>query len=157
MASRIIYVPFDHLHREYGALKNADPKTDVIAMVESLRMTSGRQWHPIRLHFLISSARHFAQSLQAEGFAVHYEKAKTTIDGLKTIKKLHPDAPVLCAEPSSFKQYEALKEFGVSFIANDLFLTSRTDFAAWAGGQKSFLMENFYRAQRVRLNVLIEG
>jgi deoxyribodipyrimidine photolyase-related protein len=53
MASRIIYVPFDHLHREYGALKNADRKTDVIAMVESLRMTSGRQWHPIRLHFLI--------------------------------------------------------------------------------------------------------
>jgi deoxyribodipyrimidine photolyase-related protein len=157
MASRIIYVPFDHLHREYGALKNADPKTDVIAMVESLRMTSGRQWHPIRLHFLISSARHFAQSLQAEGFTVHYEKAKTTIDGLKTIKKLHPDAPVLCAEPSSYKQYEALKEFGVSFVANDLFLTSRADFAAWAGGQKSFLMENFYRAQRVRLNVLVEG
>ena len=34
MASRIIYVPFDHLHRGYGALKTADPKTDVIAMVE---------------------------------------------------------------------------------------------------------------------------
>jgi deoxyribodipyrimidine photolyase-related protein len=37
MASRIIYVPFDHLHRGYGALKTADPKTDVIAMVESAR------------------------------------------------------------------------------------------------------------------------
>jgi deoxyribodipyrimidine photolyase-related protein len=157
MASRIIYVPFDHLHREYGALKNADRKTDVVAMVESARMTSGRKWHPIRLHFLISSARHFAQSLQAEGFTVHYEKAPTTIDGIKKIKGLYPDAPVVCAEPSSFKQYEALKEFGVSFVANDLFLTSRTDFAKWAGGQKSFLMENFYRAQRVRLDVLVEG
>jgi deoxyribodipyrimidine photolyase-related protein len=157
MASRIIYVPFDHLHREYGALKKADQKKDVIAFVQSARMTSGRQWHPIRLHFLISSARHFAQSLREDGFTVHYEKAPTTIDGLKKIKGLYPDAPVVCAEPSSFKQYEALKEFGVSFIANDLFLTSRADFAAWAGGQKSFLMENFYRAQRVRLNVLVEG
>ena len=157
MASRIIYVPFDHLHREYGALKSADPKTNVVAIVESARMTSGRQWHPIRLHFLISSARHFAQSLREDGFTVHYEKAKTTIDGLKKIKGLYPDAPVVCAEPSSFKQYEALKKFGVSFIANDLFLTSRTDFATWAGGQKSYLMENFYRAQRVRLNVLVEG
>ncbi len=157
MASRIIYVPFDHLHREYGALKNADRKTDVVAMVESARMTSGRKWHPIRLHFLISSARHFAQSLQAEGFTVHYEKAPTTIDGIKKIKGLYPDALVVCAEPSSFKQYEALKEFGVSFVSNDLFLTSRTDFATWASGQKSFLMENFYRAQRVRLNVLVEG
>ena len=157
MASRIIYVPFDHLHRSYGALKNADPKTDVIAMVESARMTTVRAWHPMRLFFLISSARHFAESLRSEGFTVHYEKASTTIDGLKKIQGLLPGAPIVCAEPSSFKQYAALKEFGVSFVANDFFLTSRADFALWAGAQKSFLMENFYRAQRVRLNVLVEG
>jgi deoxyribodipyrimidine photolyase-related protein len=157
MASRIIYVPFDHLHRGYGALKTADPKTDVIAMVESARMTTGRVWHPMRLFFLISSARHFAESLRSEGFTVHYEKAPTTIDGLTKIQRLLPGAPIVCAEPSSFKQYAALKDFGVSFVANDFFLTSRNDFALWAGAQKSFLMENFYRAQRVRLNILVEG
>jgi deoxyribodipyrimidine photolyase-related protein len=126
-------------------------------MVESARMTTGRAWHPMRLFFLISSARHFAESLRSEGFTVHYEKAPTTIDGLKKIQGLVPGAPIVCAEPSSFKQYAALKDFGVSFIANDFFLTSRADFALWAGAQKSFLMENFYRAQRVRLNVLVEG
>ena len=157
MTSRIIYVPFDHLHRGYGALKNADSKTDVIAMVESARMTTGRAWHPMRLFFLISSARHFAEFLRSEGFTVHYEKAPTSIDGLKKIQKLYPESSVLCAEPSSFKQYEALKAFGVSFVPNDFFLTSRSDFAEWAGSQKSFLMENFYRAQRVRLNFLVEG
>ena len=31
---RIIYIPFDHLHRTFGALKGADPAVDVIAMVE---------------------------------------------------------------------------------------------------------------------------
>jgi deoxyribodipyrimidine photolyase-related protein len=157
MASSIIYVPFDHLHRGYGVLKNADPKTDVIAMVESARMTTGRAWHPMRLFFLISSARHFAEYLRSEGFTVHYEKAPTTIDGLTKIQRLLPGAEIVCAEPSSFKQYAALKEFGVSFVANDFFLTSRADFALWASGQKSFLMENFYRAQRVRLNVLVES
>ena len=157
MASRIVYVPFDHLNRGYGALKNADPKTDVIAIVESARMTTGRAWHPMRLFFLISSARHFAESLRSEGFTVHFEKAPTTIDGLKKIQGLFPGAPIVCAEPSSFKQYAALKDFGVSFVANDFFLTSRADFALWARAQKSFLMENFYRAQRVRLNVLVEG
>ena len=157
MASRVIYVPFDHLNRGYGALKTADPKNDVIAMVESARMTSGRAWHPMRLFFLISSARHFTESLRSEGFTVHYEKAATTIDGLKKIQGLVPGAPIVCAEPSSFKQYAALKEFAVSFVANDFFLTSRADFTLWAGAQKSFLMENFYRAQRVRLNILVEG
>jgi deoxyribodipyrimidine photolyase-related protein len=157
MASRIIYLPFDHLHRGYGALKNADPKNDVIAMVESARMTSGRRWHPMRLFFLISSARHFAESLRNEGFTVHYEKAATTVDGLKKIQEQIPGGPIICAEPSSFRQYAALKEFGVTFVANDFFLTSRADFALWAGAQKSFLMENFYRAQRVRLKVLVES
>ena len=52
---RIIYIPFDHLHRKFGALKEADPKTDVIAFVESARMTTGRNWHTERLFFLISS------------------------------------------------------------------------------------------------------
>ena len=132
MASRIVYVPFDHLNRGYGALKNADPKTDVIAMVESARMTTGRAWHPMRLFFLISSARHFAESLRSEGFTVHYEKAPTTIDGLKKTQGLVPGAPIVCTEPSSFRQYAALKDFGVSFVANDFFLTSRADFALWA-------------------------
>ena len=67
---RIIYIPFDHLHRNYGALNGADPKHDVIAIVESARMTTGRNWHKERIFFLISSARHFAKSLEIEGFQV---------------------------------------------------------------------------------------
>jgi deoxyribodipyrimidine photolyase-related protein len=154
---RIIYIPFDHLHRGYGALKEANPSEDLIAMVESARMTSGRSWHPERLFFLISSARHFAQELRDEGFTVIYEKAPTTIDGLTKIQSLNKDLPIVCAEPSSFRQYQALKDYGVTFIENDFFLTSRTHFGLWAGTQKSFLMETFYRAQRLRLDVLIEA
>jgi deoxyribodipyrimidine photolyase-related protein len=154
---RIIYVPFDHLHRNFGALKGADPKTDLIAFVESARMTTGRNWHKERLFFLISSARHFAQSLQDEGFIVEYEKAPTTIDGLKTIQAKHKISEVICAEPSSFRQFEALQKHGVSFVANDFFLTPRPLFSEWASGQKSYLMESFYRAQRLRLGILIEG
>ena len=155
--SRIIYIPFDHLHRNYGALKDADPKTDVIAFVESARMTTGRNWHTERLFFLISSARHFAQALQQEGFTVEYIKAATTIAGLKEVAQKHKDPQIVCAEPSSFRQFEALKEFGVEFVPNDFFLTPRPLFLQWASEQKSYLMENFYRKQRTRLNILMEG
>jgi deoxyribodipyrimidine photolyase-related protein len=155
--SRIIYIPFDHLHRNYGALKDADPSHDVIAFVESARMTTGRNWHKERLFFLISSARHFAQSLEQEGFTVEYVKAATTIDGLNSISKKHKELPIICAEPSSFRQFEALQKYGVEFVANDFFLTPRTLFAQWAADQKSYLMENFYRKQRTRLNILMEG
>ncbi len=154
---RIIYIPFDHLHRKFGALKGANPQEDVIVLVESARMTTGRNWHKERLFFLISSARHFAQSLEEEGFSVEYVKAATTIDGLKVVEKKYPKLPIVCAEPSSFRQFEALKEYGVSFIENDFFLTPRPLFMDWAKDQKSFLMESFYRKQRVRLGVLMNG
>jgi len=154
--NRIIYIPFDHLHRNYGALKKANPKEDVIALVESARMTTGRNWHKERIFFLISSARHFAKELQSQGFTVEYVKSATTIDGLKTIQAKHKLTDVICAEPSSHRQFAALKEFGATFVPNDFFLTPRPLFEDWAGSQKSFLMENFYRLQRSRLNILIE-
>ena len=154
---RIIYLPFDHLHRDYGALKGADPKNDLIVLVESARMTTGRNWHKERLFFLISSARHFAKSLELEGFTVEYVKAATTVDGIKSVLKKHKGLPIICAEPSSFRQFAALQEFGVEFVENDFFLTPRPLFRAWADSQKSYLMESFYRKQRVRLNILMEG
>jgi deoxyribodipyrimidine photolyase-related protein len=154
---RIIYIPFDHLHRKFGALKGANPQEDVIVLVQSARMITGRTWHKERLFFLISSARHFAQSLEEEGFSVEYVKAGTTIDGLKVVEKKYPNLPIVCAEPSSFRQFEALKDYGVGFIENDFFLTPRPLFMDWAKDQKSFLMESFYRKQRVRLGVLMNG
>jgi deoxyribodipyrimidine photolyase-related protein len=154
---RIIYIPFDHLHRNFGALKGANPKEDVIALVESARMTTGRNWHKERLFFLISSARHFAKSLEGEGFTVEYVKAATTIDGLSEIAEKHKSLPITCAEPSSFRQFEALKNHGVNFVENDFFLTPRPLFSAWASDQKSYLMESFYRAQRIRLGILVAG
>ena len=154
---RIIYIPFDHLHRKFGALKDSDPKDDLIVLVESARMTTGRNWHKERLFFLISSARHFAKSLEDEGFTVEYVKAATTVAGLKIVQKNYPKLPIACAEPSSFRQFEALKAHGVIFVENDFFLTPRPLFHSWAKDQKNYLMESFYRKQRTRLNILMEG
>jgi len=152
---RILYIPFDHLNKTKGVLKDLDKKNDLVVLVESKRMTSGRPWHKERLFFLISSARHFAQELRDSGVSVEYVKAESTIAGLDSVKKRYGDLPVYCAEPSSFRSFAQLSEYGVQFVPNDLFLTSREDFNAWASKQKSFVMENFYRAQRIRLDVLV--
>jgi deoxyribodipyrimidine photolyase-related protein len=154
---RIIYVAFDHLSRAKGALAGANKASDVIVLVESKRMTTGRTWHKERLFFLISSARHFGKQLEAEGFEVRYLKAETTLAGLEQARKEFGPLPIVSAEPSSFVQSRTLAEFGVEFVKNDFFLTSRADFHLWAERQKTFVMENFYRAQRVRLSILVSN
>jgi deoxyribodipyrimidine photolyase-related protein len=155
MTKRVLYVPFDHLNLTKGVLKEIDPKNDVVVLVESNRMITGRDWHKERLFFLISSARHFVEELKAKGIQVEYIKAATTVAGLAKAKDISGDVPIYCAEPSSFKQYAQLEKYGVSFVPNDLFLTSRELFTQWASKQKTYVMENFYRAQRVRLDVLV--
>ena len=157
MIEKIIYVAHDHLHREKGALKNANTKTDAVVLVESKRMLTGRPWHKERLFFLLSSARHFAEYLKAEGFTVRYIQAESTPEGLAIAKKEFGDLPILSAEPSSFKQAAQLKQYGVEFVENDFFLTTRPLFAMWAERQKTFVMENFYRAQRNRLGILVNN
>ena len=157
MLQAIVYVPFDHLSFDHGAMRAAKPETHAVVLVESARMVSGRPWHPERLCFMISAARHFAQEARDRGFTVRYLQAPTTIDGLVAARTELGQLPIVCAEPSSYTQFAALKDFGVEFVANDFFLTSRADFALWAGRQKTFVMENFYRAQRVRLNILVQG
>jgi len=154
---RIIYVGFDQLNSKYGALKAADPKSDLIVLVESTRMVTGSNWNKVRLYFLISSAHHFAKELTESGFNVVYQKAATTIDGLKKVRAEHGDLPIIAATPNSFRLSKELSDFGVTFIENDFFLTPKELFNSWAESQKSYLMENFYRGQRVRLNILVEG
>ena len=147
----------DHLNRDYGALKGATPKTHQILCVESERMLQTRSWHIQRLFFLISARDHFLQDLREEGFTVTFLRSADTRSGIDEFRKENPAIEIIAAEPSSHKQYENLKAAGISFVDNDFFLTSRTLFAQWASAQKSLVMENFYRAQRVRLDVLMEG
>ena len=152
---RLLLVPFDHLNLKRGVLKDADPATDIVLFVQSERMVTGRPFHKERLFFLISSARHFALELEKSGFTVLFIEEERTTAGITAARKAVGELPVLCAEPSSFRQRSQLANFGVEFVENDFFLTPRKLFQEWAGGQKSFVMENFYRAQRVRLDLLV--
>ena len=138
-------------------MKHATKADDQIVLVESQRMLTGRKWHKQRLQFLVSSARHFANELAADGWHVTYLKCATTIDGLREIQKRNPDAQIVCATPNSFRLKTDLKNFGVTFVDNDFFLTPQSLFAHWAENQKTYTMENFYRAQRKRLGILMEG
>ena len=147
---------FDQLHTGYGALKEANPKHDLIVIVESQRMLRSRKWHLQRLWFMISAARHFAKGLEDAGFTVRYLKAESTLAGIKKVLQESGIKEVIAAEPNSYLLLSELKDH-MQLIANDFFLTDKNEFISWASSQKQLLMENFYRTQRKRLNILMDG
>ena len=153
---RILYIPFDHLHREHGALKFAEKSTDLVLFVESQRMVDPKIYHPVRLYFLISSAQHFANELMQDGFTVRYQSAPTTKIGISQIQEQYPEAQLFASHQSSYRLEKSLEELNANFCDNDFFLTPRELFHNWAVGQKSYVMESFYRLQRKRLNLLID-
>jgi deoxyribodipyrimidine photolyase-related protein len=151
----LIYLAHDNLNRNKGALKGANPETHAIVFVESKRMLSSTKWNKQRLFFLLSAAKHFAAELSREGFEVHFLEAENTHTGILQIAEDFKE--VIAAEPSSYKLTKSLQAIGLRFVTNDFFLTSRTDFTNWASAQKSLKLENFYRWQRNRLDILMEN
>ena len=154
---RIVVVAFDQLSFEHGAMASANPISDLIVLIESQRMLSGRNWHPERLFFMISSARHFAAEARERGFTVVYRQAASTPEGIRAIWAEHGHLPTVATAPASFGQARQFDELGIKTVETDFFLTPRQLFSSWAGSQKTFVMENFYRLQRVRLGLLVEG
>lgn len=154
---RLIFVPFDQLHHGFGALATADPKNDIILLVESANKKAHQPHQKLRWYFYISAARHFAAELRAMGFEVIYEKSKTISTGIVSTQARLNGLEIWCTEPSTFGQASSLKKLGVQFVPNDFFLTPRDVFAQWADTQKSYVMESFYRTQRIRLGVLMDG
>lgn len=153
----IRFIAFDQLSANSAILTSANRRSDLILMVESEANLTARAWHIQRLFFLISAARHFAYRLSKDGFRIVYLKAKSFDEAFREVAAAFPDARRLAMEPPSFRLTEHLLRHGFELIESDLFLTSKTLFTDWANSKKSLLMENFYRAQRVRLGILMDG
>ena len=154
---RLLFVTFDQLNRERGVLRTANSQSDRIVFIQNDTFICSRRWHRQRLFFLLSSARHFAAELEREGFTVDWLHANNVSSALKSHAKKHGNLEIWATHPSSFGLLSALMKCEAHIIENDFFLTSREQFDTWAVSQKTFTMENFYRRQRVRLNVLMEG
>jgi deoxyribodipyrimidine photolyase-related protein len=63
---------------------------------------------------------------------------------------------VVCAEPNSIATRGWLERQNVTFVSSTQFLTAPADFAAWAEGRRTLVMEDFYREQRRRFGLLVD-
>ncbi|MEQ9161186.1 MAG: cryptochrome/photolyase family protein, partial [Ilumatobacter fluminis] len=67
-----VWVLGDQLNRDIGALRDADPETHRVLLVESTAKLASKRWHRQRAHLVIASMRRFADELRSAGFEVDH-------------------------------------------------------------------------------------
>ncbi|MCX6467637.1 MAG: cryptochrome/photolyase family protein [Pseudonocardiales bacterium] len=125
-----------------------------VLLVESGHALRRRPFHRQKLHLLLSGVRHLAAELGDR--AVHVRTA-TYREALEQL-----GSPVVVHEPTSFAAadlVERLRKEGLvaEVLPTPAFALPRAEFDEWAGDRETFRMEDFYRAQRRRFEVLMDG
>ncbi|MEN4473637.1 cryptochrome/photolyase family protein [Mycolicibacterium cosmeticum] len=131
----------EHAHRE-------------ILLVEATSALRRRRFHRQKLHLVLSALRHAGRDL---GERATLLATDTYTEALEQFGR-----PVLVFEPTSHaaqRFVHRLKEQGqvADVLPTPTFALSRGEFAAWAGERTRFRMEDFYREQRRRFGVLMNG
>jgi deoxyribodipyrimidine photolyase-related protein len=163
-----VWVFGDQLNRRIGALRDREPGDCRVLLVESELKITSKRWHRQRLHLVLSAMRHFAAELHAEGFEVDHRQATSFVEGYTDHCADFEVERLIVMEPMSWDVTQLLGRLsGVDsggkgdtafeVLRNDQFFCHYDEFAEWASNRKSFKMEDFYRWQRGRFGVLMDG
>ncbi|MEZ5740061.1 MAG: cryptochrome/photolyase family protein [Burkholderiaceae bacterium] len=165
----LVLVLGEQLNLDASAFDDFDARFDAVWMAEvaeeSTHVWSGKP----RIAMFLAAMRHFAQALQAAGRPLHYTRLTATgPDGSldaqlqADIERLRP-ARLVVTTPGDWRVLQQIKTVAQ---ANRLplevredrhFFVSIPEFAAHAKGRKTLRMEYFYREQRKRHRVLMQG
>ena len=152
-----ILVMGDQINRNISSLMGHSPSTARILMVEIEKKFDSNQWHIQKAHLILSAMRHFADELRQEGFEVDYRVSKDLVTGITEHSKEFMPEEMIVMEPMNWNGQKIAEKCGLKIIRNNQFLCHYEDFAGWVDSRKSFKMEDFYRWQRKRLQVLMDG
>lgn len=165
----LVIVLGDQLALDSSALTDFDPSQDVVwmaeAMEESTHVPSAKQ----RTVLFLSAMRHFAQALRDKHWRVDYTELDQpghtgTLHGelARAIATWQPTHVVMSA-PGDWRVLQAIQatvkshQRALTLRDDTSFFTTVRDFSAHIQGRKQWRMEYWYREQRQRFGILMDG
>ena len=165
----LVLVLGDQLDAAAAAFDGCDPAQDAIWMAEvqeeSTHVWSAQQ----RIAIFLSAMRHFAAARRAAGWTVHYSAIDDpdntgTLTGelTRALRRLHP-AHLRLTAPGDWRVLQALRAAAeaagvpLALCPDRHFYTTVREFTAHARGRRPLRLEYFYREQRRRHAVLMQG
>lgn len=165
----LVLVLGDQLDIDAAAFDGFDGERDAVWMAE-VREESTHVWSSrIRIAQFLAAMRHFALELRARGRRLEYVElddahgtGRLASELRRCCERARPERLVMTA-PGDWRVLADLRgvarELGVPLEIRDdrHFFGTVRDFAEHAAGRKSLRMETFYREQRRRHHVLMDG
>ncbi len=157
-------------HQLFAEHPGLASQPDLTVLIEDSLFFGDRQ-HPLRFHkqklwLHRASMGRYADRLREEGETVDYVGYRAgepvTRTALADLARAGTDT-LICADPVDFILEKRLRTYAddlgltLEFLDSPNFLNSATENQDWRSGQKRWFMAEFYKSQRRRLNVLMDG
>jgi deoxyribodipyrimidine photolyase-related protein len=127
-----------------------DTPDQQVVMIESREVFARRRFHRAKAHLVLSAMRHRAAEL---GDQCEYVQAATYVEGLAKV-----EGALSVIQPTSRVADAFVRSRDLEVLpGNRGFATTREEFSRFAEGRKRLVMEDFYRWQRTRLDLLMDG
>lgn len=159
----------DQLSRSMSSFDGIDKQSDVVLMAEVKEEATYVKHHKLKIAFLFSAMRHFANELISDGYRVEYVKydAEHNLGSLtqqadEAMERLALSSAVV-SQPGEHRLFESIKQwqsqaaYPVEVLPDNRFLVDDTFFERWAEGKKELRMEFFYREVRKKTGYLMEA
>jgi deoxyribodipyrimidine photolyase-related protein len=126
-----------------------DAPDQPVLLVESRAVLSRRRFHRAKAHLLLSGLRHLARELGEQAVFLQVDSYDEALEQLTE--------PLDVVQPTSWAADRFVRARRLPVRPPRGFATTREEFAGWADGRRRLLMEDFYRWQRTRLDLLMDG
>lgn len=168
----LVIICGDQLDHAASAFDGFDPSQDAVWMAEVHHEATHVWCHKLRLACFFAAMRHFREELKAGGTTVHYheltenaskDRGATFSEILALDHGLLKPARLVITEPGDHRVLHEFTETArklktpIDVRPDRHFYCTREEFAQYARGKKSLLLEFFYRDQRKKHQVLMDG
>ena len=165
----LVVVLGDQLDRRSAAFDGFTKDADAVLMMEVAEEASYLPQHKIRLALFFSAMRHFRDELRSRGLTVHYAALDDEDNRggfaaeIERWARLTRPARLVVLKPGDYRVEQAIRACANTLncaleIRDDRhFLCSPTEFAEFAEGRRSLVLEGFYRTMRRRHAILMDG
>jgi deoxyribodipyrimidine photolyase-related protein len=165
----LVLVLGGQLSTNLSSLAAADPKQDLVLMCEVAEEATYVRHHKKKIILLFSAMRHFAVELEALSWRVAYTRLEDTGNAgsftgeVERVVATYKPGRIVATEPGEWRVQHAMRGWQAKFtvpvdiLADTRFISSISDFAAWAKGRMQLRMEYFYRDIRRKTGLLMDG